>query len=112
MAEPMAEVPVASENFTCPTCFTVNVGIDEELVGYCYGCFAFTGLSPWEPADGDSKCQMCSRPNAVWWVQSEVWNAVMGSEAGILCPSCFIVRANLSGLARRGAWQLYPPAAS
>jgi hypothetical protein len=63
----------------------------------------------WKLKDGDTRCQKCVGVNPVWWVEDEVWNAVMGSAAGILCPACFIAEAELKGIGRTGAWQLYPP---
>ena len=70
---------------------------------------------PWRPEDGDSRCQECGRANPVWWAEDEVWNLVMGGDAqreagGILCPTCFIIKATERGHCRSGAWQLYPPA--
>lgn len=40
-------------------------------------------------------CQECGRENPVWWVDNDIWNAVMGTpdnprgEGNIVCPSCF-----------------------
>ncbi len=64
----------------------------------------------WRPEDGDAVCQECGAANPVWWAENELWNAVMGSEAGILCPTCFIITAQRQGYGRAGAWQVYPPA--
>jgi hypothetical protein len=65
---------------------------------------------PWQPEDGDTKCQECFCLNPVWWVQHEVWNSVVGSnDGGVLCPNCFIALADTKGYGRSGAWQLYPP---
>lgn len=64
---------------------------------------------PWRPQDGDGRCQACGAPNGCWWVEHQIWNKVMGSDAGILCANCFILEANDVGIGRSGAWQLYPP---
>jgi hypothetical protein len=69
---------------------------------------------PWRWTDGDTRCQKCGSVNPTWWVQHEVWNAVVGGNPhleapGILCPNCFIAKADEAGYARGGAWQLYPP---
>jgi hypothetical protein len=48
---------------------------------------------PWRPEDGDTRCQECGRPNPVWFTDHATWNSVMGSEAGILCPTCFALKA-------------------
>jgi hypothetical protein len=52
------------------------------------------GIRPWRPEDGDSRCQQCGRPNVTWFAPHTVWNGVMGSEAGILCPTCFAHKAD------------------
>ena len=64
----------------------------------------------WRVGDGDTRCQQCTRLNPCWWVEAKIWNEVMGSEAGVLCPTCFLVRCDEKGVGRTGAWQLYPPA--
>ena len=41
------------------------------------------------------RCQKCGGENPVWWVEDDIWNAVMGTldnprgEGVIVCPSCF-----------------------
>jgi hypothetical protein len=47
----------------------------------------------WRPSDGDTRCQACGKPNAVWFTSADLWNATMGDEGGILCIPCFITRA-------------------
>ena len=42
----------------------------------------------------DTICQECGGPNPVWLVDNEIWNAVMGDEGGILCPTCFMIKAD------------------
>jgi hypothetical protein len=74
----------------------------------------------WKPTNGDTVCQACMGANPMWWVPSELWNEVMnpdrslptpgGDPGGILCPTCFLLRADELGIGRVGAWQLYPPA--
>jgi hypothetical protein len=44
-------------------------------------------MKPWP----ESQCQRCLGPNPVWHAPNELWNDVMGSEAGIVCPTCFAV---------------------
>lgn len=39
----------------------------------------------------ESVCQKCGGKNIVWWVDNEMWNTAIGSSAGILCPSCFVI---------------------
>ncbi len=65
---------------------------------------------PWQPSDGDRRCQQCGMPNSCWWVEHKIWNAVMGGDGGILCSNCFMLEARDVGVYRQGAWQLYPPA--
>ncbi len=38
-------------------------------------------------------CQECGRPNIVWFAPNELWNKIVGSSDGILCPTCFAKRA-------------------
>jgi hypothetical protein len=57
-----------------------------------------TDGQPWEPWEGNGPCQDCGRRNVCWYAPNEVWNRVMGNEAGLLCPSCFVVRALGAGL--------------
>lgn len=65
---------------------------------------------PWRSSDGDERCQECMQVNPVWWIQNQLWNSVMDGDRGaILCPSCFIQRAERAGYGKHGAWQLYPP---
>lgn len=49
----------------------------------------------WAPADGDARCQACGRENPVWFAPSPVWNRVVGSRYGVLCPTCFLQRARM-----------------
>jgi hypothetical protein len=50
-------------------------------------------------------CQECHRPNAAWFAPNEIWNAVSPDD-GILCPVCFIRKAESAGFT--GAWKLQP----
>ncbi len=56
-------------------------------------------------------CQRCSGPNVVWFADNDVWNAVIGSPNGIICPICFVREAEAKGFQR--AWHLTqrPPSA-
>ena len=48
--------------------------------------------SPGDKAD-------CGHPNPIWFADNELWNAVMGGKAakddpgGVLCPTCFMLKA-------------------
>lgn len=59
------------------------------------------------------KCQDCEIENPVWFAASPLWNAVMGGPeangdpGGIVCPNCFIVRAEAAGQ-KPTAWELRP----
>ena len=41
----------------------------------------------------------CGHPNPIWFADNELWNAVMGGKAakddpgGVLCPTCFMLKA-------------------
>lgn len=51
----------------------------------------------------EDTCQRCGHPNVQGWsAPSALWNAVMGSEAGILCPQCFSTLAREKGI--DGPW--------
>jgi hypothetical protein len=65
-----------------------------------------TDGKPWEPWEGNGPCQDCGGRNVVWFTDSPIWNQVMGGEEGLLCPTCFIVRAHRAGMAP--IWRLVP----
>lgn len=68
---------------------------------------AVDDVRPWRPEDGDTRCQHCGRPNPVWTAPDNVWNAVMGDDGGVLCPPCFIARAEKTGLTPP-SWRVAP----
>lgn len=45
----------------------------------------------------EGECQKCGGHNPVWSAENELWNTVVGSEAGILCPVCFDKMAREKG---------------
>lgn len=51
-------------------------------------------------------CERCRRENIVWCAPSELWNKVVGSPNGILCPVCFAKLAEAGGLI--AVWRLTP----
>lgn len=52
-------------------------------------------------------CDGCGNPNPVWFTANSLWNRVVPEKTPILCPTCFIERAERdAGL--RGAWVLKP----
>lgn len=52
---------------------------------------------------GDGPCDDCGKPYPPWMAPHDVWNLVMGGPdakddpGGMLCPTCFIVRAERAG---------------
>jgi hypothetical protein len=69
-----------------------------------------TDGQPWESWEGNGPCHDCGNRNVVWTTDSATWRAVMGTEtneAGLLCPSCFIIRAFKSGV--DGVWTVVAP---
>lgn len=54
----------------------------------------------------EATCRRCGGPNVVWWVDSPLWNYVMRGDdinaaerfEGIVCPTCFAVLAEESGV--------------
>lgn len=71
-------------------------------------------------AHGDRKCDACHRANPVWFAPSPLWNLVIGGPeatddpGGVLCPICFIEKAEAAGvMPATGAWLVTKePAAS
>lgn len=71
-------------------------------------------------AHGDRKCDACHRANPVWFAPSPLWNIVIGGPeatddpGGVLCPICFIEKAEAAGIMpATGAWLVTKePAAS
>lgn len=58
-------------------------------------------------------CDDCSREVEVWFAPNPLWNLVIGGPAatddpgGMLCPSCFIQRAEKAGI-KPTAWVVQP----
>jgi hypothetical protein len=59
------------------------------------------------------QCQDCHGANPVWFAPNRLWNLVMGGPSamgdpgGIVCPGCFILRAEAAGVVPT-AWELRP----
>jgi hypothetical protein len=58
----------------------------------------------WKPEDGDTVCQLCGGENPCWFAPNDLWNKVMGGEPGILCPTCFLVKA--AAIRPETVWQI------
>ena len=43
-------------------------------------------------------CQRCERRNIPWSADNDLWNEVVGSPNGILCPLCFADAARAKGI--------------
>ena len=56
----------------------------------------------------EATCQRCGRPNPVWFAPNDLWNAVMGDERGIVCPSCFAAQAEDQGDVGSVIWRFAP----
>jgi hypothetical protein len=55
-----------------------------------------------ESEQREGLCSDCGRDYATpWSAPSDLWNAVVKSRAGMLCPSCFMLRAQRCGIAAR-----------
>lgn len=50
-------------------------------------------------------CQICGQVNPTWFAPSELWNRVIPERSGMLCPNCFIARAERQGV-HPTAWEL------
>jgi len=59
------------------------------------------------------RCDDCGRANPVWFAPSDVWNLVVGGPdatddpGGVLCPICFIAKAEAAGIKPNG-WRIEP----
>ena len=60
----------------------------------------------------EETCQQCGGKNVVWFAPNDIWNAVVGSESGLLCPVCFIGLADTKGLYQGGGWMITPERAA
>jgi hypothetical protein len=60
-----------------------------------------------DPDRPEAFCHECGRSNTVWFAPNPLWNRVMGSEVGILCPVCFAQKAEACGEGRTG-WRFEP----
>jgi hypothetical protein len=52
-------------------------------------------------------CQDCGREYGVWFAPNEIWNLVIPERVGILCPICFMTRADHAAISFTG-WELRP----
>jgi hypothetical protein len=59
-----------------------------------------------EPLVDARPCMDCGKPNLVWFAPNNIWNQVFPDRVGLVCPNCFIERAERSGL--KHAWLLTP----
>lgn len=51
-------------------------------------------------------CQECGGRNPRWFASNDVWNKAIPDRVGILCPFCFIQRAEKAGI--YAGWELVP----
>ena len=59
-------------------------------------------------ADVEAICQECGGPNVVWFAPNPIWNLAVDNERQlILCPVCFVVRAEARGI-NPTAWVVSP----
>ncbi|ODU36613.1 MAG: hypothetical protein ABS88_00030 [Sphingopyxis sp. SCN 67-31] len=70
-------------------------------------------LSQPSPDEGACRCDACGQANPVWFAPSPLWNLVVGGPdatddpGGIVCPICFIEKAEAAGIMPSdGAWLL------
>lgn len=68
------------------------------------------GSQPWQPSDGDTRCQECGHGYVAWFTDSDLWNLVMGGPhcasdpGGCLCSTCFTLRAET--VLERPVWHM------
>ncbi len=68
--------------------------------------------SPWLPRDldaGANRCDECHGWRGVWRTSNHLWQEVVGDDGVVLCPSCFMRRAEGKHIGLRGSWVLMPP---
>jgi hypothetical protein len=58
------------------------------------------------PAHPERFCQLCGGQNVTWFAPNELWNQVMGNPNGIVCPTCFILKAQSAGVVN--VWRIQP----
>lgn len=57
------------------------------------------------PAGGEIlPCGDCGGSTRCWFAPNDLWNRVVGSPYGMLCPNCFIDRAEAAG--ERPIWSV------
>lgn len=70
--------------------------------------------SPSQPAavgEGEATCECCGGPALTWFAPNKLWNLVQGGPeatddpGGMLCPNCFILKAEAAGIVPT-AWVL------
>lgn len=107
--------PVAApENQPRPTQHICGHGTFAEPCKICAGSYhhaVFDRVPAVEPQvkafqHPEDLCGQCGNPNPFWFVANDLWNRVVPERSGILCPTCFIERANKIGL--DSAWELVP----
>lgn len=62
---------------------------------------------PLDRSHPEGICQECGGPNVAWFAPNQLWNAVMGGEAGVVCPICFMLIARRRGQ-HSGTWRVVP----
>jgi hypothetical protein len=79
-----------------------------------YDGFTLTNLIKRECPDGITGtpetpeiCENCHQAYGVWFVANEFWNLIIPERTGMLCPNCFIARAERVAIKVTG-WQLVP----
>lgn len=62
----------------------------------------------WPDIHPEDYCHECGRPNICWFAQNDLWNQVMDDRGSIVCPICFVNKAEEQGIKppTEGAWEL------
>jgi hypothetical protein len=63
--------------------------------------------APLEPSTVPQICIDCGHEFGVWFAENPVWNEIIPGRVGMLCPCCFIVRAEKHGFKTTG-WKMVP----
>jgi hypothetical protein len=75
------------------------------------GCEKFVRRSdvaaPEQPVSAaEGICKNCASAYVTWFTENEIWNTAV-PESGMLCPNCFLARAERAGIAD-SAWKIVP----
>ena len=79
---------------------------DDIICSQCgHPCLLRDSTSP-KPQEPEI-CQHCHQAYACWFAPNEIWNLVIPDRVGMLCPNCFLNRAEHAAI-NLGCWKIAP----